>query len=162
MIIRGDARRIPLRDQTVQCIVTSPPYFQLRDYQCGRRQIGLEATPEQYVATRVQVFREVRRVLRHDGVLWLVLGDSYWGTSSSQRTLRHPGLKRKNLIGIPWRVALALQADGWYLRTDVIWSKPTRYPNQSATALPARTNTFFCSARAGGITTTPAQSRSLR
>ncbi len=109
MIVRGNARRIPLRDQTVQCIVTSPPYFQLRDYQCGRRQIGLEATPEQYVANLVEVFREVRRVLRDDGVLWLVLGDSYWGTSSSQRTLRHPGLKRKNLIGIPWRVALALR-----------------------------------------------------
>jgi len=69
MIIRGDARRIPLRDRTVQCIVTSPPYFQLRDYQCGPRQIGLEATPEQYVATLVQVFHEVRRVLRDDGVL---------------------------------------------------------------------------------------------
>ena len=115
MIVRCDARRIPLRDQTVQCVVTSPSYFQLRDYQCGKRQIGLETTPEVYLAALVEVFREVRRVLCRDGVLWLVLGDSYWGTRSSQRGLQHPVLKRKDLIGIPWRVALALQADGWYL-----------------------------------------------
>jgi DNA modification methylase len=153
MIVRGDARRIPLRDQTVQCIVTSPPYFRLRDYQCGRRQIGLEATPEQYVATLVQVFREARRVLRNDGVLWLVLGDSYWGANwRASRGLRakqarsvpsgrgatehsldagrhcYRLLKRKDLIGIPWRVALALQADGWHLRADVIWAKPNPMP----------------------------------
>jgi hypothetical protein len=115
MIVRGHARRIPLRHQTVQCVVTSPSYFQLRDYPCGKRQIGLETTPEVYLAALVEVFREVRRVLRHDGVLWLALGDSYWGTSSSERSLRHPALKPKDLIGIPWRVALALQADGWYL-----------------------------------------------
>jgi DNA modification methylase len=123
MIVCGDARKIPLREETVQCVVTSPPYFQLRDYQCGVRQIGLEATPEAYVADLVEVFREVRRVLRPDGVLWLVLGDSYWGASS-----RHPVLKPKDLIGIPWRVALALQADGWYLRADVIWEKPNPMP----------------------------------
>ena len=151
MIVRGDARKIPLRDQTVQCVVTSPPYFQLRDYQCGRRQIGLEATPEQYVAALVEVFREVRRVLRDDGVLWLVLGDSYWGanwrgtrglgakqtrnrgSAVAQRSLdarrhRHHVLKRKDLIGIPWRVALALQADGWHLRGYVIWAKPNPMP----------------------------------
>src|SRR5215467_10836846 len=81
MIVRGDARKIPLRERTVQCVVTSPPYFQLRDYQCGRSQIGLEATPDQYVAALVEVFREVRRVLRDDGVLWLVIGDSYRGAS---------------------------------------------------------------------------------
>ncbi len=115
MIVRGDARRIPLRDETVQCVVTSPPYFQLRDYPCGERQIGLEATPEAYIAALVEVFREVRRVLCRDGVLWLVLGDSYWGTRSSQRSLHHPALKPKDLIGIPWRVALALQADDWCL-----------------------------------------------
>ena len=96
-------------------MVTSPPYFQLRDYQCGEGQIGLEATPEAYIAALVEVFREVWRVLRHDGVLWLVLGDSYWGTRSSQRGLQHTALKPKDLIGIPWRVALALHADGWYL-----------------------------------------------
>ncbi len=144
MIIRGDARRIPLRDQTVQCIVTSPPYFQLRDYQCGPRQIGLEATPEQYIGALVEVFREVRRVLRDDGVLWLVIGDSYWGANwrgsrglgAKQARNRgraagghcHDVLKRKDLIGIPWRVALALQADGWHLRADVIWAKPNPMP----------------------------------
>jgi DNA modification methylase len=125
MIVRGDARRIPLRDRTVQCIVTSPPYFQLRDYQCGPRQIGLEATPDQYVAALVEVFREARHVLRDDGVLWLVLGDSYWG--ANRRGARGL-LKRKDLIGIPWRVALALQADGWHLRADVIWEKPNPMP----------------------------------
>ena len=83
MIVRGDARRIPLRDETVQCVVTSPSYLQLRDYQCGKRQIGLETTPEVYLAALVEVFREVRRVLRHDGVLWLVLGDSYWRAQAS-------------------------------------------------------------------------------
>ena len=128
MIIRGDARNIPLRDETVQCVVTSPPYFQLRDYQCGERQIGLEATPEAYIADLVEVFREVRRVLRADGVLWLVLGDCYWGTNSSQRSLHHRTLKSKDLIGIPWRIALALQNDGWYLRADVIWAKPNPMP----------------------------------
>jgi DNA modification methylase len=128
MIVRGDARRIPLRDETVQCVVTSPPYFQLRDYQCGARQLGREATPEAYIAALVEVFREVRRVLRHDGVLWLVLGDANWGTIANQRSLRHPVLKPKDLIGIPWRVALALQADGWYLRADVIWAKPNPMP----------------------------------
>jgi DNA modification methylase len=128
MIIRGDARRIPLRNETVQCTVTSPPYFQLRDYPCGPRQLGREATPETYIAELVQVFREVHRVLRHDGVLWLVLGDANWGTSSRQRSLYHPVLKPKDLIGIPWRVALALQADGWYLRADVIWAKPNPMP----------------------------------
>jgi DNA modification methylase len=101
MVVRGDALKIPLRDQTAQCVVTSPPYFQLRDYQCGARQIGLESTPEAYIAALVEVFREVRRVLRDDGVLWLVLGDSYWGTRSSQRSLHHPTLKPKDLIGIP-------------------------------------------------------------
>lgn len=123
MIVQGDARKIPLRAESIQCVVTSPPYFQQRDYGCGERQIGCEATPEAYVAALVEVFREVRRVLRPNGVLWLVLGDSYWGPRS-----RHSTLKRKDLIGIPWRVALALQADGWYLRSDVIWSKPNPMP----------------------------------
>jgi DNA modification methylase len=80
MFVCGDARKLPLPDETVQCAVTSPPYFQLRNYQCGGRQIGLEATGEAYLAALIEVFREVRRVLRPDGVLWLVLGDCYWGT----------------------------------------------------------------------------------
>ena len=129
MIVRGDARQIPLRDESVQCVVTSPPYFQLRDYSCGPREIGNEDTPEEYVAALLDVFREVRRVLRHDGVLWLVLGDASWGTTPRQRALKHPVLKPKDLIGLPWRVALALQADGWYLRADVIWAKPNPMPD---------------------------------
>lgn len=102
-----------LPDQSVNCCVTSPPYFGLRDYGVDG-QIGLEETPEQYVAKMVEVFREVRRVLRDDGALWLNLGDSYG--------------KGKQLLGIPWRVAFALQADGWYLRQDIIWSKPNPMP----------------------------------
>ncbi|HTT77673.1 MAG TPA: site-specific DNA-methyltransferase [Candidatus Binataceae bacterium] len=112
-----------MRKESVQCVVTSPPYFQLRDYSCGDREIGNEDTPEKYVANLAEVFREVRRVLRKDGVLWLVLGDSHWSPR-----VRHPALKRKDLIGIPWRVALALQADGWHLRADVIWAKPNPMP----------------------------------
>ncbi len=102
-----------LPDQSVNCCVTSPPYFGLRDYGVDG-QIGLEETPEQYVAKMVEVFREVRRVLRDDGALRLNLGDSYG--------------KGKQLLGIPWRVAFALQADGWYLRQDIIWSKPNPMP----------------------------------
>jgi DNA modification methylase len=146
-------------DQSVQTCVTSPPYFGLRDY--GHEgQIGLEATPEAFVVRLVEVFREVRRVLRDDGTLWLNLGDSYaaarGGTHQPAETLaggrggktddgervnrdRHDGynptrnapaigLKHKDLIGIPWRVAFALQADGWYLRQDIIWHKPNPMP----------------------------------
>lgn len=120
MLIRADARRLPLADESVQCVVTSPPYWGLRDYDVAG-QIGLEASPDDYVATLVQVFREVRRVLRHDGVLWLNLGDSY-------ATTRGAGLKPKDLVGIPWQVAFALRADGWWLRSDVIWSKPNPMP----------------------------------
>jgi DNA modification methylase len=129
---------------SIHCCVTSPPYFGLRDYGVDG-QIGLEATPEAYVAKMVDVFREVRRVLRYDGTLWLNLGDSYandgkWGGTTGGkhadglhgspigRLKRETGLKPKNLIGIPWRVAFALQADGWYLRSDIIWNKPNPMP----------------------------------
>jgi site-specific DNA-methyltransferase (adenine-specific) len=131
---------------SVHTCVTSPPYFGLRDYQMDG-QIGLEDTPEAYVSRLVEVFREVRRVLRDDGTLWLNLGDSY----AANRTYQVPstkggpkhgpgqsaggagsvvpnGLKPKDLIGIPWRVAFALQADGWYLRQDIIWHKPNPMP----------------------------------
>jgi len=127
---------------SVQTCVTSPPYWGLRDY--GRPgQIGLEATPEAYVERLVAVFREVRRVLADDGVLWLNLGDSYNGSGGSGGQVRPggkvagqppvsgvnvSGLKPKDLVGIPWRVAFALQADGWYLRSDIIWSKPNPMP----------------------------------
>ena len=115
MILVGDCiesmRGLP--DQSVQTCVTSPPYFGLRDYGHDG-QIGLEPTPAEYVAKMVEVFREVRRVLRDDGTLWLNLGDSY-GVG-------------KQMLGIPWRVAFALQADGWYLRQDIIWHKPNPMP----------------------------------
>jgi DNA modification methylase len=145
-IYKGDCREVlaNLPDQSVDCCVTSPPYFGLRDY--GRKaQIGLEPTPEEFVETLVEVFREVRRVLRDDGTVWLNLGDSYSGSGkgpagnlgakNNERHLEHKhskvvpdGLKAKDLIGIPWRVAFALQGDGWYLRQDIIWSKPNVMP----------------------------------
>lgn len=145
-ILIGDVldriKEIP--DQTIQCCVTSPPYWGLRDYGHDG-QLGLEATPEQYVENMVAVFREVRRILKDDGVLWLNLGDSYNGTTTNRtgqngfndgRTNRDKrfsvggveGLKPKDLVGIPWRVAFALQADGWWLRQDIIWHKPNPMP----------------------------------
>ena len=146
-------------DGSVQCCVTSPPYWGLRDYgQDG--QLGLEATPDSYVAGMVAVFSEVRRVLRDDGTLWLNLGDSYAAdrggshppaetlaggkggkTSTGKRVNRsrkdgyNPsrnarafGLKHKDLVGVPWLTAFALRADGWYLRSEIIWSKPNPMP----------------------------------
>lgn len=152
-IITGDAREAlrALPEGSVRCIVTSPPYYGLRDYGHDG-QIGLEATPGEYVAELVSVFREARRVLADDGTLWLNLGDSYasqggahGGRGDNQRGVgaarvhadgggdqasRTPpsGLKPKDLIGVPWRVAFALQADGWYLRQDIIWHKPNPMP----------------------------------
>jgi DNA modification methylase len=146
-VVTGDCRDVlaTLPDESVHCVVTSPPYFGLRDYGVDG-QIGLEATPDAFVAELVAVFREVRRLLREDGVLWLNLGDSYandgkWGGSSGGKHVealhgntsigrgrRNTGLKSKDLIGIPWRVAFALQADGWYLRQDIIWAKPNPMP----------------------------------
>ena len=134
---------------SVHTCVTSPPYFGLRDY--GHEgQIGLEDTPDAYVARLVEVFREVHRVLRNDGTLWLNLGDSYARTGGTDRNITKTGkvgntlktldlipdrkqtapagLKDKDLIGIPWRVAFALQADGWYLRQEIIWHKPNPMP----------------------------------
>jgi DNA modification methylase len=141
----------------VNCCVTSPPYFGLRDYGHAG-QIGLEQTPDEYVAKLVAVFREVRRVLRNDGTLWLNLGDSYstdtkWGGSSGEkngeqgggarRTMRlQTGAKPKDLLGIPWRVAFALQADGWYLRSDIIWHKPNPMP-ESVTDRPTKAHEYL-------------------
>lgn len=129
-----------LPDASVRCCVTSPPYWGLRDYgEPG--QIGQEPTPELFVAKMVEVFGEVRRVLTHDGTLWLNLGDSYAANRSYQVTdSKHTdvgntkpskvpeGLKAKDLVGIPWMVAFALRADGWYLRRDIIWAKPNPMP----------------------------------
>jgi DNA modification methylase len=191
-ILTGDCREVlkTMPDESVHCVVTSPPYFGLRDYgtakweggdagcdhspekrggrfaapvsdkqrsntgsgsasvrdcPCGATridsQLGLEPTPDEFVAAMVAVFREVRRVLRGDGTLWLNLGDSYAANRSYQVTdNKHKdvgnngamsvpsGLKPKDLVGIPWRVAFALQADGWWLRQDIIWAKPNPMP----------------------------------
>ncbi|ARQ01863.1 DNA-methyltransferase [Pseudorhodoplanes sinuspersici] len=161
-ILNGDCRTVlsSLPDESVHCVVTSPPYFGLRDYG-AEGQIGLEPTPEAFVCEMTSLFREARRVLRDDGTLWLNLGDSYAGSGrggnpadsphQKQRTNagsltviggtareaaasisagddRHYGFKPKDLIGVPWRVAFALQADGWYLRDAIVWAKPNGMP----------------------------------
>jgi DNA modification methylase len=163
-------------DGIAQTCVTSPPYWGLRDYGADG-QIGLEATPDEYVKRIVEVFREVRRVLRDDGTLWLNLGDSYAGSGPSgasyqsettkrreaggmdgsfrvsaslrdrgltyaeKKPVAPPGLKPKDLVGIPWRVAFALQADGWYLRSDIIWHKPNPMP-ESVTDRPTKSHEY--------------------
>ena len=142
-ILRGDAvtmlRTLP--DNSVHCVVTSPPYYGLRDYGIDG-QIGLEDTPAEYVERLVAVFREVRRVLRDDGVCWLNLGDSYAanrgyqidgtkqtnGSQPNKGSSVPDGLKPKDMLGIPWRVAFALQDAGWWLRQDIIWHKPNPMP----------------------------------
>lgn len=148
MIVIGDCLEVmkTLPEKSVQTCVTSPPYWGLRDYGVDG-QLGLEKTPDEYVAKMVAVFREVRRVMKDDGTLWLNLGDSYamssmrgkdsaftglidqskQGIVGISRSIPN-GLKPKDLIGIPWRVAFALQADGWYLRQDIIWHKPNPMP----------------------------------
>lgn len=161
ILINSDSRRIPIADRSIDCVVTSPPYFGLRDYG-DDRQIGLEETPDEFVASLVGVFREVRRVMKDEAVLWLNLGDSYnaynggagpsssisRGASTTERPklasgygLRFKGLKPKDLIGIPWRVAFALQADGWYLRSDIIWHKPNPMP-ESVTDRPTKSHEY--------------------
>lgn len=143
-ILQGDCIETlqKLDDKSINTCITSPPYWGLRDY--GESdQLGLEDTPEEFVENLVKVFREVKRVLRDDGTVWLNLGDSYSSggrTTTTNQTLRgdknygvtrpkpSKGIKPKDLIGIPWRVALALQQDGWYLRQDIIWHKPNPMP----------------------------------
>jgi DNA modification methylase len=139
-----------MEPESVHCVVTSPPYWGLRDYGVPG-QLGLEKTPEEFIANMVTVFDEVSRVLRKDGTLWLNMGDSYYGARSfggapsgtdgvfarRQKRLgsisgrqfdKHPTLKPKDLVGQPWRLALALQARGWYLRSDIIWEKANPMP----------------------------------
>ncbi len=157
-IKQGDAIEVlkAMPEQSVHCCVTSPPYFGLRDYGV-EGQIGLERTPEEYVDKLVQVFREVRRVLRDDGTLWLNLGDSYNGSGGAGGDYnpgglkegqpkypgrKVPGLKPKDLIGIPWMVALALRNDGWYLRSDIVWHKPNAMP-ESVTDRPTRVHEYI-------------------
>jgi len=147
IILEGDCIQSlkSLPEGIVNTCITSPPYYGLRDY--GEQgQVGLEETPEEYVQKLVEVFREVKRVLRDDGTLWLNLGDSYSGSGKgpagnlgkthNEREMTHThvsgkvpnGLKPKDLIGIPWMVAIALRNDGWYLRQDIIWHKPNPMP----------------------------------
>ena len=166
MIFIGDVREKlkELDSNSIQTCVTSPPYWGLRDYG-NEGQLGLEKSPQEYVENMVEVFREVKRVLKDDGTLWLNLGDSYVGGkgasgqgsseyqaeraergesinqhyhnvggkgitrgADNMKVMREIGLKPKDLVGIPWRVAFALQADGWYLRQDIIWAKPNPMP----------------------------------
>jgi site-specific DNA-methyltransferase (cytosine-N4-specific) len=156
-IIEGDAyialQKLP--DRCIQCAVTSPPYWGLRDYGIDG-QIGLEAHLQQYINNLLAVFREVKRVLCDDGVLWLNIGDGY---TSGNRGYRAPdkknparamsvrpdtpsGLKPKDLIGIPWRLAFALQSDGWYLRSDIVWNKPNAMP-ESVKDRPTRAHEYI-------------------
>ena len=149
-IYTGDALEVLhlLPDNCVNCVVTSPPYYGLRNYGVDG-QIGLEETPEKYIEQLMDVFRQVRRVLKPDGTFWLNIGDSYAGSgrgkgdvnkkSKVQGRVSHTGAmfsklyrlggyKNKDLIDIPWQLAFALRADGWYLRQDIIWHKPNPMP----------------------------------
>lgn len=162
-IWQGDVLELAKRlsDNSIHCIVTSPPYWGLRDYGIAG-QLGLEPTPEEYIEKMVLIFRELRRALREDGTLWLNLGDSYNGYPGNggrpqtidklqnDKYVKRPSgyglatiaLKPKDLVGIPWRVALALQADGWYLRSDIIWSKPNPMP-ESVTDRPTKAHEYL-------------------
>ena len=131
--VNANALRLPFADGIAQTCVTSPPYYGLRDYGHAD-QIGLEKTYTQYVASIVAVMREVWRVLKDDGTLWLNLGDSYSGSGKGNG-------KPKDMLGIPWRVAFALQDDGWYLRSDIIWSKPNPMP-ESVTDRPTKAHEY--------------------
>ena len=167
VLLTGDCREMlrTLEAGSVRTCITSPPYFGLRDYGHDG-QIGLEQTPEDYVNELVEVFREVRRVLSDDGTLWLNLGDSYAGSgkganadgsvTATGKQATHKGttigtfakgfvgegVKPKDLMGIPWRVAFALQADGWYLRSDIIWHKPNPMP-ESVTDRPTKSHEYL-------------------
>jgi len=147
MLINANALSIPLAAKSVHTVVTSPPYYGLRDYGVDG-QLGLEPTPDEYIANLVAVFRECKRILRDDGTLWVNIGDSYardpakvgngHPSTGKQATNKGSlydyqspipsGLKPKDLIGIPWMLAFALRADGWYLRQDIIWAKPNPMP----------------------------------
>lgn len=152
MIIQGDALNVlkTLGDESINCCVSSPPYYNLRDYGCAG-QIGLENSPEEYIQKLVEIFREVKRVLKKDGTLWVNIADTYSGSGKGasnypenakrykqgtnkgsvgtyiSRTVT-ADCKPKDLIGIPWMLAFALRADGWYLRQDIIWAKPNPMP----------------------------------
>jgi site-specific DNA-methyltransferase (cytosine-N4-specific) len=156
-LFEGDALTVLSRlpSESIRCVVTSPPYWGLRDYGIDE-QIGLETTVPQFLNRLVAIFAEVKRVLAGDGTLWLNIGDGY---TSGNRGWRAPdkknparamdvrpdtpeGLKPKDLIGVPWRLAFALQADGWYLRSDVVWNKPNAMP-ESVKDRPARSHEYL-------------------
>lgn len=156
-VIEGDAYIVlqKLASHSIQCVVTSPPYWGLRDYNI-EGQIGLEEKLNQYVNKLVAIFSEIKRVLKDDGIFWLNIGDGY---TSGNRGYRAPdkknparamnvrpetpdGLKPKDLLGIPWRLALALQGDGWYLRNDIIWNKPNAMP-ESVKDRPTRSHEYI-------------------
>ena len=149
LLCQGNALHLPLKDASVACCVTSPPYFALRRYDCGPGKLGLEESPDAYIAAMVQVFREVRRVLHPMGTLWLNCGDSYnaagrnghgtrigykQGTNRASATgqdacrPQSTQLGEKQLLGMPWKLAFALQADGWILRSEIIWHKLNTMP----------------------------------
>ena len=165
-LVNANSLHIPLCDESVQMCVTSPPYFGLRDYQVDE-QLGLEETPEAYIANMVSVFREVWRVMKPSATLWLNIGDSYAGSGKGRNGDGSPGvsgtlnkgnmgtqvgklykapsdatLKSKDLMGIPWMLAFALRADGWYLRSDIIWHKPNPMP-ESVTDRPTKSHEYI-------------------
>jgi site-specific DNA-methyltransferase (cytosine-N4-specific) len=156
-ILQGDALQVlgRLPPASVQSVVTSPPYWGLRDYKI-KGQIGLEATLDEFLGRLVAVFREVNRVLTDDGCLWLNIGDGYtsgnrrWRATDKKNPARAmnvrpdtpEGLKPKDLLGIPWRLAFALQADGWYLRSDIVWYKPNAMP-ESVKDRPTRAHEYI-------------------
>jgi site-specific DNA-methyltransferase (cytosine-N4-specific) len=156
-IFEGDILKVLdiIPSESVQCAVTSPPYWGLRDYGISG-QIGLEKTLPEYINKLVTVFREVKRIIKPDGIFWLNIGDGY---TSGNRKWRAPdkknparamsvrpdtpiGLKSKDLLGVPWRLALALQEDGWYLRSDIIWNKPNAMP-ESVKDRPNRSHEYL-------------------
>lgn len=156
-LLQGDVRQVikQLPNNFFQCVITSPPYWGLRDYRI-EGQIGLEETLHQFTRNLTEIFSEVRRVLRHDGVLWLNIGDGYtsgnrkWRATDKKNPARAmdvrpatpAGLKPKDLLGLPWRLAFALQDDGWYLRSDIIWHKPNAMP-ESVKDRPTRAHEYI-------------------
>ena len=171
MVYNGDALSVlkQLDSESVQCCITSPPYFNLRDYGVDG-QIGLEDTPEEFIAKLAEVFHEVKRVLKPDGTLWVNIADSYAGSGKGRnavgqhsdadnkntkqsshkgsvigrlkKTVTSEDAKPKDLLGIPWMLAFALRADGWYLRSDIIWEKPNAMP-ESVKDRPTRSHEYI-------------------
>lgn len=162
IILNGEASNVlkDIPDETFHSIVTSPPYWSMRDYSADD-QLGVEETPEEYVEKLVAILREARRTLRNDGTLWLNIGDTYnntagfirntkpeWqrdgrtGGTADKKFIKHSTVKKKDLFGLPWKVAFALQEDGWYLRCDICWSKANCFPD-GAKDRPTRSHEYI-------------------